>query len=235
MKGCFFVNIILDELLDNRDLGYKDFHKRLIPTIDEDTLIGVRSPIAQAIAKKYANTDTGYTFLNSLPHKYYDENIVHAFMLGKLKCDTDTLKGFVSDFLPYVDNWAVCDGLCSHLKGLFKNKDNIYPFVLDCIRSGKPYTVRFGLVCLLNYYIDSLYIDRILEIAKSIKSDEYYINMALAWLISFCIIKEYDKTLVLLEGYCLDKWVHNKSIQKSIESYRISDDKKQYLKSLRIK
>ncbi len=229
------MNIILNELLDKRDLKYKNFHKRLIPTINEDTILGVRSPIAQTIARKYANTDTGYAFLNSLPHNYYDENMVHAFMLGRLKCDTGAQKSYVSDFLPYVDNWAVCDGLCSHLKNLFKNKDDIYPFVLDCIKSDMPYIVRFGLVCLLNYYIDSHYIDRILEIALSIKSEEYYVNMALAWLISFCLIKEYEKALPLIEAKCLDKWVHNKSIQKAIESYRISDTRKQYLKGLRIK
>lgn len=229
------MNIILNELLNCRDLKYKDFHKRLIPTIDEDTVLGVRSPIAQAIAKKYANTDTGNDFLKNLPHKYYDENAVHAFMLGRLKCDTGSIKSYISDFLPYVDNWAVCDGLCAHLKSFFKNRDEVLPFVLDCLKSDKTYTVRFGLVCLINYYIEGRYIDLVLEIAKSVKSEEYYINMANAWLISFCLIKEYEKALPLIEAKCLDKWVHNKAIQKSIESYRVSDTRKQYLKSLRIK
>lgn len=229
------MNIILKELFDVRDLRYKDFHKRLIPTINEDTILGVRAPLAQAIAKKYANADTGYAFLKELPHSYYDENIVHAFMLGNLKCEWNTLKSYISDFLPYVDNWAVCDGLISHLKSFFKNKDLAFSFVLDCLKSPLTYTVRFGLVALLNYYIDDTHIHQILEIARDIKSDEYYINMANAWLISFCLIKEYEKTLPLIEGRCLDKWVHNKSIQKAIESYRISNERKDYLKSLRFK
>ena len=191
--------------------------------------------MAQKIAKKHADTGAGNEFLSSLPHKYYDENVVHAFMLGKLKCNSEELKRKIIEFLPYVDNWAVCDGLCSHLKSFFKSKEDFFPFVLSCVDSYAPYTVRFGLVCLLNYYIERDYIERILEIATRVKSNEYYVNMAIAWLVSFCLIKEYDSSLPLIEEKRLDKWVHNKSIQKACESHQIDTHKKDYLRSLKIR
>lgn len=228
------MEMILKELIENADDAYKLFHQKLIPTIDGDLVLGVRAPIVQRLAKKYANTDTGASFLNALPHKYYDENVAHAFMLGKLKCGGTELQEKIEDFLPYVDNWAVCDGLCTHLKNFFKKPNDVYDFVLTCVNSDKAYTKRFGIVALLNYYIDSEHIGDILKLCKDIKSEEYYVNMAIAWLVSFCLIKEYEKTLPLIEEKSLDKWVHNKSIQKAIESYRIDGDKKEHLRSLKI-
>lgn len=224
---------ILNELFENSDPAYKEFHKKLIPTIDEGTILGVRSPCAQAIAKKYTGTSQGEKFLLALPHSYYDENIVHAFMLGNLRLSREEIWERVVAFLPYVDNWAVCDGLASHLKYLFRDKDILFPLVISLLEGEGTYTIRFGLVCLLNYYITDEYIDTLLEICVKTKSDEYYINMALAWLISFMLIKEYDKSVSLLESGVLDKWVHNKSIQKARESYRISENQKSYLKTLR--
>ena len=224
---------ILKEIKNSAHPAYKEFHSRLIPTVHSDTVLGVRAPMAHKIAKRYANTDFGAQFLLSLPHSYYDENVVHAFMLGHLKCGTSELQSKIEAFLPYVDNWAVCDGLCAHLKHFFKSPKDGYPFVLQCAKSNSTYTARFGLVCLLDYYIDKEHIQDILSLCKSIKSDEYYVNMALAWLISFCLIKEYDSTLPLLSEKSLNKWVHNKAIQKACESYRISNDKKAYLRSLK--
>lgn len=226
---------ILKEIMECADPAYKNFHAKLIPVVDTGLILGVRAPLAQKIAKKYANTDTGEGFLNSLPHKYYDENIVHAFMLGKLRCEATELIKRISTFLPYVDNWAVCDGLCAHLKNLFKEPSTAYTFVTKCTENEAPYTVRFGLVCLLSYYIDNEHIGDILRICKKLKSEEYYVNMAIAWLLSFCLIKEYSATLPLFEEKSLDKWVHNKSIQKAIESYQIDNEKKTYLRSLKIK
>lgn len=226
------MSIILNEIMECRDPSYKEFHKKLIPTIDESTVLGVRSPKAQAIAKKYANTKEGDEFLSSLPHKYYDENVVHAFMLGNLRISNEALWERIKKFLPYVDNWAVCDGLVCHLKRFFKDKESAFPLVLSCL-DGDTYTIRFGLVCLLNYYIDNEHMDELLKICANIKSDEYYIDMALAWLVSFMLIKEYEKSLPLLLGGKLDTWVHNKSIQKARESFRISDEQKNYLKGLK--
>lgn len=226
---------ILKEILACADPLYREFHSKLIPTVDKCSVLGLRSPLAHKIAKKFANTDTGDAFLSSLPHKYYDENIVHAFILGNLKCDNRTLEKRITAFLPFVDNWAVCDGLCAHLKNFFKEPSIAYAFVTECVKSNAPYTVRFGIVSLLTYYIDGEHIEDIIKICKSIKSDEYYVNMAIAWLLSFCLIKEYEKTVPLIEEKCLDKWVHNKAIQKSCESYQIDETKKTYLRSLKIK
>ena len=145
------------------------------------------------------------------------------------------MKEKIVAFLPYVDNWAVCDGLCAHLKNFFKYPNDVYDFVLECVNSDKVYTKRFGLVCLLSYYIDKEHIKDILSICKCIKSQEYYVNMAVAWIISFCLIKEYDSTIPIIEEKSLDRWVHNKAIQKACESYQISDEKKTYLRSLKIK
>ena len=224
------MSIILEEILKSTDGDYKSFQEKLIPTIDKSTVLGLRAPLAHKIAKKYAGTSAGEKFLSSLPHKYYDENIVHAFMLGEIKADNVTLRGRIVDFLPYVDNWAVCDGLVAHLKRFFKDKKSAYSFVLSCLDSSYAYTVRFGLVSLLNYYITDEYIDDLLKIVTRVKSNEYYVNMALAWLISYMLIKEYEKTLSLIEGGVLEKWVNNKSIQKACESYQISKEQKAYLK-----
>lgn len=229
------MSIILEKILAHRDLGYRDFHKRLIPTVEESCILGLRSPDAMKIAKEFAFSSEGTEFLKSLPHRYYDENIVHAFMLGRLKCPHGELLVKLKEFLPYVDNWAVCDGLCSHLKLFFKDLEASYPFVLECLQSSSVYTVRFGLVSLLNYYINEKYIEDILKIAVSTVSEEYYINMANAWLVSFCLIKEYEKTVPILEKQLLSTWTHNKSIQKALESYRIDRCRKNYLRGLKIK
>ena len=135
--------------------------------------------------------------------------------------------------MPYLDNWAVCDSLCASIKKLFKEPVKSYDFLVGLLKSDKTYTVRFSLVCLLDYYINESYIDKLTYIVKEVKSDEYYINMALAWLISIMLVKEYDKTLPLLKGDALDLWVHNKSIQKARESYRLSPQQKEELRSLK--
>ena len=224
---------ILEEIILNTDTEYKLFQAKLIPGIDN--ILGIRGPIAKSIAKKYANTDTGEEFLNSLPHTYYDENLVHGYMLGFLKCDNQELKNRINDFLPYVDNWAVCDSMVCGLKGYFKNKELVSSYIFDCLNSNNVYTVRFGIVSLLFYYVNDIYVDRIIEATLKIKSEEYYVKMAIAWLYSVCLVKEYDKAVKVIENKFLDKWTHNKAIQKSIESFRISSVQKEYLRTLKIK
>ena len=248
---------ILKNIKENADYAYKAFQSKLLPGIDGDKILGLRAPGAQRIAKKYAGTLAGYEFLNALPHRYYDENIVHALILGNLKCGFEELRERIVSFLPYVDNWAVCDGLCAHLKQFFNNREKAYELVLSCLdlsvygekSSLSPvisaYTIRFGLVCLLNYYIDPEHIEHILKICLNLSplcqsqptpaSYSYYVSMALAWLVSFCLIKEYDRTIHIIEEKSLNKWVHNKSIQKALESYRIDQEKKSYLRGLKQK
>lgn len=224
---------ILEEIILNTDTEYKLFQAKLIPGVNN--ILGLRGPIAKSIAKRYANTDTGKMFLNSLPHTYYDENLVHGYMLGFLKCENEALKNHINDFLPYVDNWAVCDSMVCGLKGYFKDKELVSSYIFNCLNSNNVYTVRFGIVSLLSYYVNDTYIDRIIEETLKIKSDEYYIKMAIAWLYSVCLVKEYDKSVRVIENKLLDKWTHNKAIQKSIESLRIADTQKEYLRTLKIK
>ena len=224
---------IFTEIKNSADCSYRDFSAKLIPTIDKETILGVRAPMAKKIAKKYASTKEGNEFLKNLPHKYHDENMVHAYMLGFIKESTEEMHARILEFLPCVENWAVCDSLCASLKFIQNDKDNCLDFVLKALEGEHTYTVRFGLVCLLDYYVNEKYIDVLLGVARETKSEEYYINMALAWLISVMLVKEYDKTLTLLKDGELSLWVHNKSIQKACESYRISDTQKTYLKGLK--
>ena len=229
------MNIILKRIYEMCDREYKEFQQLLIPSVFPEAVLGLRSPRAMKIAKEFTGTKEGDLFLATLPHKYYDENVVHAYMLGIIKEDFDAKKKRISSFLPYVDNWAVCDGLCAHLKSFFKDKEKAFPFVLECISSNEEYTKRFGLVTLTCYYIQPEYIDRIIEIAISQKSEDYYVNMAIAWLLSICLVKEYEKTITVFQNPVLPKFVHNKSIQKAIESHQIDREKKEYLRGLKIK
>ena len=224
---------ITKELMALKDEKYKDFHSSLIPGIDN--ILGVRAPNVKSLAKKYANTDTGKDFLKALPHTYYDENMLHGYMLGFLKEDTDSVKALLEKFLPYVNNWAVCDSMVSNLKKFFKNPDNVYGFIKEIAEDKREYHIRFALVSMLNYYIDRAHIDEVLFITSQIKDERYYVKMAQAWLISVALVKEYERAVKLLEGNILSVWVHNKSIQKAKESFRISDEQKQYLSSLKRK
>ncbi len=224
------MSIILDEIFANQDTKYRDFHSRLVPNVKN--LIGLRAPVAKKIAKKYANTDTGMTFLRDLPHTYYEESLIHGYMLGFLKHGA---RDYLVQFLPHIDNWAVCDSMVSNLKLFFKDKENALDLVKGSLESKHTYTARFGLVALLSYYVTPQYIDFVLDVASKIKSDEYYINMANAWLVSVCLVKEYEKSIKILEQCVLDKWTHNKAIQKALESYRIDNKTKEYLRSLKIK
>jgi len=224
---------ILKELMAHIDDGYRQFHSGLVP--GTHNILGVRAPIVKDLAKKYANTDIGKDFLSALPHTYYDENMLHGYMLGFLKEDTDSLMQRVDSFLPYIDNWAVCDSTVSNLKNFFKNPQYVYGFIKKLTGDKREYHIRFGLVALLNYYIDGKYIDEVLDITSRIKDDRYYVMMAQAWLVSVALVKEYDKAVGLLRNGSLSPWVHNKSIQKARESFRIDADKKQYLASLKRK
>lgn len=223
---------ILDEVVSCSERSYGDFTYKLIPTIKREDILGLRAPLARKIAKKYAGTKEGAEFLSSLPHRYHDENMVHAFMLGYMG-EGSLL--FATRFLDYVDNWAVCDSLASGVKALFKDREKMLPYIKGWLKSEQSYRVRFGLVCLLDYYVDREHIDDVLALSCKIKSDEYYINMANAWLISVCLVKEYESTISLIENGAFDIWTHNKAIQKALESYRISKEKKDYLRSLRKK
>ncbi len=226
-------SIITDQLLEGRDEKYREFHKSLVPGVEN--IIGVRLPNIRGIAKKYSNTNEGFDFIGSLPHTYYDENMTHGLIIGFLKRDRVEIRSYIDKFLPYVDNWAVCDSFVSCLKTFFKNREFAFEFLEKQLGTDEVYRIRFALVSFLNYYMDDEYIDRVLDYTVSVKNDDYYVKMAQAWLVSVGIAKQYSKTVRLLSEGVLPPWVHNKSIQKSNESFRISKETKEYLNSLKVK
>ncbi len=224
---------IENELFSHIDEGYRDFSAALIP--DVDNILGVRAPILHSLAKKYAREADGKEFLSLLPHRYHEENMLHGLMVGRLKEDECIIEKRIKDFLPYVSNWAVCDSFVSALSGFFKNKEKGFLFVLKMLSDGRTYHTRFALVAMLTYYIDEEYIERVLDITANIHADDYYVRMAQAWLVSVALAKQYETSLWIISEKRLDPWVHNKSIQKAKESLRVSEERKEYLDSLRIK
>lgn len=227
------MKLILDKLLENQDLKYKDFSSKLIPNISKNKIIGVRIPILRSIAKEIKDFDYVEDFLNELPHQYQEENILHGIILSIKYKDIDVLLDKLDKFLVHVDNWAITDIISPKL--FKKYPDKVYGYIEKWVNSGYEYVVRFGVVSLLQFYLDENFRKEELELVKNINSDYFYVKMAIAWFYSFALIKQYDDTIKYFENRVLDKWIHNKSIQKAIESYRISNDKKEYLKVLKIK
>ena len=225
-------NNITKLILSFEDKGYKEFHSALMPNIDKSKIIGVRIPVLRKIAKDKTNSEEAQMFLRLLPHKYYEENNLHGFLIEKIK-DYDECVSELERFLPYVDNWATCD--CVNPPVLKKNTDKLILKIGEWINSKHTYTVRFAIKLLMNYYLDEHFSDEWLKKVSSVSSDEYYIKMMQAWYFATALAKQYDSVIVYIEEQRLDKWIHNKTIQKAVESNRISEDKKQYLKQLRLK
>ena len=227
------MNVIEKILFNNQDIKYRDFNSKLIPNIDKDKIIGVRMPILRKIAKDIYLNNYIDEFLSELPHKYQEENILHGLILGLKYKDIDILLDKLDIFLPYIDNWAVTDVISSKI--FKKYPDKVYDRVKIWLNSEYEYVIRFGVVTLLQFYLDDNFKLEELELVNEIDSDYFYVRMAIAWFYSFALIKQYDRTIGYFEDRVLDKWIHNKSIQKAIESYRISDDKKEYLRILKIR
>lgn len=222
------INIIRQELINVADLEYKNFSAKLMPTVDKNKVIGVRTPILKKIAKRYENHPDINAFLQDLPHKYYEENNLHSFIIGEIT-DFDRAIAEINRFLPFVDNWATCDGMRS--KAFTKNKKKLLEHVECWLCSQHTYTVRFGILMLLTHFLDEDFEEKFLHRIAKIKSDEYYINMMLAWYFATALAKQWDSTLPIIEDKILPKWVHNKTIQKAVESYRINAHQKAILKS----
>lgn len=224
---------ILNEIKNKQDLSYAEFNKRIIPN-QENRLVMLRIPQAKNIAKKYVNTCAGESFLNALPHASIDENNVHGLMLGYLKNDINFVLQKLEEFLPYMDNWATCDITCMNLKIFKKHQSVVKEKVKKWIKSDKTFIQRFGIVTLLTYFLDNNFCEEDFELLN-ISKDDYYVNMALAWYFSVALVKQYDCTIKIFEQKLIkNSWVHNKAIQKAIESFRLSDDKKTFLKTLKI-
>ena len=220
---------IVKKLLSMQDLEYKAFHSKLMPTVDENRIIGIRIPVLRKFSKQLTANEAK-EFLQNLPHFYYEENNLHAFIIERIG-DYDECINAVNEFLPFVDNWATCDSL--RPKVFKKHLPELLEQIKMWINSEYTYTVRFGLEMLMCYYLDEAFSTEILSLAASVKSEEYYVKMMLAWFFATALAKQYEATLPFIENDILDNWTHNKTVQKAVESYRITDEQKDYLKKLK--
>ncbi|MBO5353393.1 MAG: DNA alkylation repair protein [Lachnospiraceae bacterium] len=223
---------IIERLFELQDLSYKQFHSKLMPTIAPEVIIGVRTPVLRKFAKELAGTPEAQAFLQELPHQYYEENNLHGFLLEAVR-EFDTCIAAVNEFLPYVDNWATCDMMSP--KVLKKDLPRLYEWVQRWIASGETYTIRFGVNMLMKYYLDEAFSLEYPELVASISSEEYYVKMVVAWYFATALAKQYEGILPYLTEHRLDVWTHNKTIQKAVESYRITAEQKRYLKTLKRK
>ncbi len=226
------VNYIQTELLELRDLKYREFHAKLIPNVNPETIIGIRTPELRKFAKNLTKNPEHKIFLDILPHKYYEENNLHGFLIENIK-DYDEIILRLEKFFPYIDNWATCDLIRpkifkSHLSELSIK-------IKEWIRTEHVYTVRFAVEMLMSFYLDNDFEVEQLKIVSEIKSDAYYVKMMIAWYFATALAKQYEFAVKYIEEKKLASWVHNKTIQKAIESRRISNDKKDYLKTFKIK
>lgn len=224
------IESIRKRLFEFQDLKYRDFQSKLMPDIDIKNIIGVRTPVVRSIAKEFLKDDRIDGFFEDLPHKYYDENNLHGFLICGCK-DYGRVIKLLDAFLPYVDNWATCDLLSPKI--FCKHKDLLIKDIERWIKSGKTFTVRFGIEMLMSHFLDGDFDSKYLKKVADIKSDEYYINMMIAWYFATALTKQWDAAIGYIEQNKLGVWVHNKTIQKCIESYRISDEQKEYLRSMK--
>ena len=223
---------ITKELFSLRDEGYHSFHKKLIPESSEEKIIGIRMPVLRAYAKQLAKQEVAYEFLQELPHTYYEEYNLHGALLSLLYKDVEVYLRELEKLLPYVDNWATCDMMGP--KVFKKNLPLVYAYIKKWIASEQTYTVRFGIVTLLGYFLEESFDEEMLELVAGIQSEEYYIKMAVAWYFSMALVKQYEVTIPYIEKKVLPDWIHNKTIQKAIESLQIDGEKKAYLRSLKV-
>ena len=222
---------IKEYLLANQDIKYRDFTLPLLPNIDKETFIGVRLPIIKKYAKQL-DKENRDSFLNSLPHQYHEENILHAYTLSNIK-DYDEFIIEVDKFLPYVSNWSTCDTICN--KYLVKYKDRLIKEIYQWLKSKEIYRVRYAIKCLMNYYLGDDHRDEYISKVIEVKLIDYYVRMMIAWYLATGLAKNYDSFIKVIENHSFDLFTHNKAIQKAIESYRISDEHKAYLRTLKIK
>ena len=219
-------------LFSLQDTAYRDFQGKLIPGLGAETMIGVRTPELRKLAKELAKRENIRDFLNDLPHRYFDENQIHAFILSEEK-DMEKCMEELELFLPYVDNWATCDQMSP--KVFRKNKKDLLTAIKRWIESDQTYTVRFAIKMLMEHFLDEDFDPIYPEMVATVRSEEYYIRMMIAWYFATALAKRYDAVLPYLKQEKLDVWTHNKAIQKAVESYRITEEQKIYLKSLKRK
>ncbi len=227
-----YIEDIRKDLEGMADPGYKAFHCKLIPTVDPDSVVGIRTPALRAYAKSLAGTDAAREFVAVLPHRYYEENNVHGLLLENIE-DFDSAVAALDAFLPYVDNWATCDLMS--IKAFKKYPAGLYENAARFARSDALYTSRFGIGVLMSCFLGDRFEPGALELVSKIQSPEYYVNMMRAWFFCEALVKQYDSAIAYLKEQALDRFTHNKSIQKAVESFRITPEKKDYLRSLKMR
>ena len=224
------MNELQTTLFGLQDLKYRDFHSRLMPGIDKDTVIGIRTPVLRKFAKEFAGTTEAETFLQELPHQYYEENNLHMMLLAGIK-EYEKCVCEVERSLPYINNWATCDSPAP--KCFAKHKEELLPKIRTWMVSDHTYTIRYGIEMLMNLYLEEDFKPEYPKLAAAVQSEEYYVNMMIAWYFATALAKQWNAVIPYLEQRKLSPWVHRKTIQKAVESYRITDEQKIYLKSLR--
>ncbi|MBQ6125546.1 MAG: DNA alkylation repair protein [Erysipelotrichaceae bacterium] len=221
---------LYDRLIGVKDDAYREFQAKLVPNISPETILGVRTPDMRKIARELFESPERNAFLNDLPHRYYEENLIHFFVISMIK-DFDECVEAVEAFLPYVDCWPVSDQATP--KAFAKNHQKLLPYIRKWIASDHVYTARFGIRMLMNEFLGDDFKDEYPELVANKKGDDYYLKMMIAWYFATALAKKYNETIPFFEQRRLDEWVHRKAIQKAVESYRVSDEHKEYLKSLR--
>ena len=225
-------NYIRQRLLELSDEKYRDFHASLCPTLEKELIIGVRKPALRKLSKELWKQNAGREFIKILPHKYCEENDLHGMLIEQMT-DFEALTAELDRFLPFVDNWATCDLISPKI---FKNRPKgLEGKAEEWMMSDKTYTCRFGIEVFMKYFLDEGFKDEYPDKISKIRSDEYYIKMMVAWYFATALAKQWDRTVGFIEQKKLDAWTHNKAIQKSIESRRITDGQKAYLRSLKLK
>ena len=221
---------IQEDLVKLQDKTYRDFQTKLVPNIEPNSIIGIRTPVLRNYAKELFKSGNYSLFLNDIPHKYYEENLLHMFLLSLIK-DYDECVTELDKFLPYVDCWPVSDQATP--KSFKKNHDKLIIQIKKWISSKHVYIARFGIRMLMNEFLDEDFKKEYLEIVSSKTGEDYYLKMMIAWFFATALAKQYKETIPYIEQQKLDTWIHNKTIQKAIESYRITPEQKEYLRNLK--
>lgn len=219
------------ELFELRDEKYRDFHSKLIPDMEKENIIGIRTPVLRKYAKQFAKTEDAAAFLQDIPHTYYEENNLHMMLITSIKEYGKCLKE-IEKFLPYIDNWATCD--LPAPKCFAGHKEELLPHIKQWIHSGETYTIRYGIGMLMCLYLDEDFKPEYADLVAGVTSEEYYVNMMIAWYMATALAKQWDAIIPYVEEHRFSDWVHRKTIQKAVESYRITDEQKGYLRSLRV-
>lgn len=223
---------IREQLLELQEIEYQEFQKKLIPGEAQETILGVRTPVLRKMAKKLAKREDVHIFLQDLPHLYFEENQLHAFVVGEEKECNHCLEQ-VEIFLPYINNWATCDQFSP--KVFRKDPERLLPEIKRWIASEHVYTIRFGIGMLMQHFLEDYFQEYYLDWVAQIRSEEYYVRMMAAWYFATALAKQYEAALLVIEQKRLDVWTHNKAIQKAVESYRITPEQKMYLRTLKVK